>query len=105
MEDDQHIIITASELLASVLFAIFFMFQIFFYGFYRLVDPKSAEDRDMLKLIILICGILSSLCAFVLVLLFLIQIGITIKNKKLEKELDSESEIKEESNEENNTDN
>ena len=97
--DDQYIVTNIAEFLTLAFFCIFFIFQMFFYGFYKLVDPKSTEDQDILKLIILTFGILSMLCALVFLLLFLIRIGITIKNKKLIEELDSESEIKEESNE------
>ena len=93
MKDDQYIVTNIAEFLALALF------QIFFLGFYKLVNPESAEDQNILKLIILTCGIISTLCAFVFFLLFSIRIGITIKNKKLTEELDSESEIKEESNE------
>lgn len=75
MKDNQYIVANIAEFLALALFAIFFMFQIFFLGFYKLVDPKSTEDQDMLKLIILTCGILSMLCILVFLLLFSIRKG------------------------------
>ena len=83
MKDDQYIVTNIAEFLALVFFCIFFMFQIFFWGFYKLVDPKSTEDQDILKLIILTLGILSMLCALVFLLLFSIR---KAKNKSNEPE-------------------